>query len=366
MNKIKAVGIIGSGINTAHIATLCALKNFQIRIYDLFKDSLNMTSARTEWMLKDNPTAVKNIESVQEIDKLSGADIILQVDDYKAEDKFALFKKLSEIIPSPRIIALNCYAETITDFVSEMVSPERFTAFCFNASGGETSLVEIIKTQYADADTLENSAMFLKSLGNVPLIVEDMSGLVIGRLRRSFIVSAARILEKGKGLPFEIDNAFKKLTGCGKGPFETVDELGLDKNFKLAKYMSENLDKAERLKISSIEDRLTQYGYLGKKSGLGFYIYDEGKIAGQNPMLKDIVSYLGISKIDENEVVLTILKDISKEAELISKDMEIPPDIIDESVKLVFGWKLGPFGFAEKFKDLLTAADTKDDWGDAL
>lgn len=357
---MSEIAIIGSGRYSAELARVLICENYRVSVYDIFKDGLDMTAARIEWAFKDNIKVLENITFVQNTDELKNANIVLQVGD-AGEDRFGLFKTITALVSDNSMISPLCYGGELTDFAFEMKAPERFVSFRFF---GEVT--EITKTRFTGENILKDADSFIKNIGKTPVFVKDIAGGIVARIRAVFISSAMKIMEKSKIFPFEIDNAAKELGGFPKGPFETADELGLEENLKLSDFIYEKLGSPERLKSPDAAGRLLQYGCAGKKTGLGFYIYDDGKIAGQNPVLKQIVTYLGISKTGKHKIFASLLKFILQEAELLSCELEVSPSAIDNVLELALGWESGPFELAKEYADLLKSENKKNDWGDAL
>lgn len=361
-NKLQSAGIVGAGAKTAALAHILLLKNYQVRVYDVFKDGLDMVLARLEWSFRDSPQVLKNIEIVQDLEKLSDADIILQVDG-SGEDKFKLFKTLSSLVSATCIIALNSRNETITEFISAMTEPRRFLGFNFAEPVIQNHLVEVVETKFTDKIVLSTALEFIEKMDKISITAKDSAGIIIERIRRAFIISAMENLEKGRGSPFEIDFALKKSGEFGESPFEMIDDMGLDENLRLADFIYKGLGSPERLKPANIEERLVQYGHLGKKTGLGFYIYDNARVAGQNPIIRNLISYLGIAKFDGREIFKSILRSVASEAEMIVNEMKITEVSVDSAVKIALGWKTGPCKLVQKYERMIQENNTNQ-WGD--
>jgi 3-hydroxybutyryl-CoA dehydrogenase len=365
VSRLETVAVIGAGQDGAVLARVLLSKNYRVQVYDVFKDSLRMAGARLEWAFKDNAKVLENVDYLQDLEGLKGSDIVLQIGKL-SEGKFGLFKDLSQIVSDACIISPDSTKDKLTDFAAEMNGPERFVGLNFIKPLAENVVVEIVKTKFTAENILDRAGEFVNNIDKIPIFVKDIAGGIVERIRRALILSAVGSMEKGRGLPFEIDDAVRELGGFAKGPFEMADEMGLEEALKIADFIYEGLGNPERLKPSGSENRLLQYGYAGRKTGLGFYIYDDGNIAGQNPVLKDIVNYLGISKTDKYTIFAGVLKSVWQEAKLLADEMEISPASVDDAVKLAFSWESGPFELAVKFKDLLEKGNKKNEWGKAV
>ena len=367
--KIEAIGIIGSNPTAGGLAEIAASKGIQVRIYDILKDNLSSTLARIHWSLaKENKQdLLKNIEPVQELAMLSGADLVMEVGGAVSEDKAQLFTKLSEAVSPECIIALNCGVEPITPLSHNISNPARIAGFNFCAPVKANRLVEIVRTNETSDSVLEFCAEFARELGKTPVIAHDNPGVIVERIRRPFILSAMKLMELGKGFPHEIDSAVKSIGGFPMGPFEMADAIGLDRDFKASEIIYKLLGKSDRLKPSPIENRLVQYGQFGKKSTVGFYLYEDGEIVGVNPTLQEIAHYLGISTVSQEKIFMPILSQVANEAKTLAAEAVISEFDIETAVKLALGWPKGPFTLAREMSlHLYSPKAESDQWGDAL
>jgi len=159
-------------------------------------------------------------------------------------------------------------------------------------------------------------------------------------------------LYSGKGFPNEIDAAFKEVSGAKYGPFEYLDFTGLDHDYNSCRDIWEMLGKPDRLKPSDLEMRLVQYGQLGKKATIGIYIYDEGEIVGENPILPNIVKYLGLRVCGKEEIFSDIMIPVLEEARALASEIMASEHDIETSMKAALGWAKGPFAYLREKPEL--------------
>ncbi|MBI4655588.1 MAG: 3-hydroxyacyl-CoA dehydrogenase family protein [Elusimicrobia bacterium] len=345
---IEAVGIIGATGGGVGIAEVLALRGFQVRLYDDFKDSLNIALAKINWSLSRSGKGefLANIEGVQDMIELKGADIIIEAASKEIDERKILFEKLKNVMGSPYIIGARAGMPTLASLLENTELPIDMTiGINFARPVKSNLLVELIRTDRTSDKAVNDCIDFIRKIGKTPVIIRDYPGAIFERLLRPFILSAFRILEAGKGMPDEIDEAVKECGGIPTGPFEIADLIGLDADYEATKAIYEALKSPERLTPSGVEQRLVQYGQLGKKSTIGIYIYDDGRIVGINPTLSNVVKYLGLKKITKTEIFGEIMRPVLEEAKCLASEVMASEYDIETVAKIGFGWPKGPFSY---------------------
>lgn len=354
--EIKAIGIMGATSTGAGAAELFLKNGFQVRLYDDFKDSLNVAMAKIKWSLhgEGREELLANIEGIQEISKFKGADIIIEAAGKSDDERRLHFRKLKDRIDPGCVIAARCDVHTIKELIEAADLPrERSMGFHFIKPVRSNQLVEIVRTDKTGDAFLEAAAGLLRKIGKTPVITKDNPGQIVERLSRPFALAAMRLLESGKGHPHEIDAAFREISGAQAGPFEIVDFAGLDSDCAAADYIYAALGKPERLAPSAAQRRLVQYGQLGRKATIGFYLYEEGRIVGENPILPNLVKYLGLKKTSKEEIFAEIMRPVIEEAKLLAGEIMASEYDIETAVKLAFNWPKGPFAYGRDLGHLL-------------
>ncbi len=346
--SIKAVGILGANTIGTGIAEIFALNGFQVRIYDNFKDSLTLSMAKIKWSLsaQGKEELFSNIEPIQDFSLFKGADIIIEVIGKELDERGIIFNKLVQSADPNCIVAVYAGIAPIEEILERSDLPaDKTVGFHFVKPVKKNQLVELIKTDKTKDDTIEACMELLRKARKTPIMVKDNPGAIVERLLRPFFLSAFRLLESGKGFPHEIDEAFKEIGKASYGPFEMIDYMGLDADYRATKQIYERLSKPERLAPSDMELRLVQYGQLGRDSTIGFYIYEDGKIVGENPILSNIVKYLGLKKVRKEEIFAELLRPVIEEAKLLASEIMASEYDIETAVKIGFNWPKGPFSY---------------------
>ncbi|HCC47656.1 MAG TPA: hypothetical protein DEQ38_06010 [Elusimicrobia bacterium] len=354
--EINAIGILGSNTTGAGAAELFVKNGFQVRLYDDFKDSLNIALAKIYWSLKlaGKEELAGNIEGIQDLSKFSGADIVIEAASKSIDERRLQFTKLRKFLDQNCVVAARCSVQPFGEFINESELPkERTLGFHFIKPVRTNPLVEVVRTDHTKDEFLEAAAGLLRKIGKTPVIIKDNPGQIVERLARPFILSALRLMESGKGSPHEIDSAFKEVSGAPAGPFEMADFAGLDSDYAASDAIYNALGRPERLLPSQVQQRLVQYGQLGRKSTIGFYIYEEGRIVGENPILPNLVKYLGLKKTFKEDIFAELMRPVVAEAKLLASEIMASEYDIETAVKLGFGWPKGPFAYSRDMAHML-------------
>ena len=354
--EIKAIGIMGANATGSGAAEVFLKHGFQVRLYDGFKDSLSVALAKIKWSLRreEKEGLLSNIEGIQDLTKFKGADIIIEAAAKSPEEQKLYFTKILPHLDPNCVLAVRCSVHPISTVINNCELPkDRTVGFHFIKPVRANPLVEVVRTHQTGDAYLEAVNDLLRKIGKTPITVKDNPGQIVERLRRAYILAAMRLLDAGKGYPHEIDAAFKEVAGAITGPFETADFAGLDSDCAANEAIFAALGSPERLAPSATEKRLVQYGQLGRKSTIGFYIYEEGRIVGENPILPNLVKYLGLKKIAKEEIFAELMRPVIEEARLLAGEVMASEYDIETAVKLAFGWPKGPFAYGRDMGHLL-------------
>jgi 3-hydroxyacyl-CoA dehydrogenase len=191
----------------------------------------------------------------------------------KVDVKRRVFGELEVRMRPDAILATNTSSLSVSDLASGLARPERFCGFHFFNPVHRMPLVEVVRGKRTSDATIVTAVALARRLGKTPVVVRDSPGFVVNRILMPYLREAMHLLEDGYPLK-DIDAAMREF-GMPMGPFEVLDEVGLD----VARNAAEVLTRAfpDRMKSSPILDKLVAEGRLGKKSGLGFYRHRGGK-----------------------------------------------------------------------------------------
>ena len=280
------VGIIGSGTMGSGIAQVAATAGCQVNLFDANRAVLEKSKASLEKVLirliekgridtSEKNRIQSNINYVDSLEELSNSDLIIEAIIENLEIKKKVFSELETMVNDDCIIASNTSSLSIASIAASLKNPKRCVGIHFFNPAPLMKLVEVIPAIQTSYETLETSIDTISSWGKTVAIAKDTPGFIVNRVARPFYSEALRIYEEGVASFQAIDNSLKNLGGFRMGPFELMDFIGNDVNFTVTETVFKSFFFDPRYKPSFTQKRFAEAGYLGRKSGIGFYEYDE-------------------------------------------------------------------------------------------
>ncbi len=283
---MKNISVIGSGTMGTGIAQLLSSKNYNVVLFDINEKNLSNSKIRLHKILdkllhkkKISKNEVNNIISkikfTNKINNLSKSNIIIEAITENFELKTKLFSNINKIVADETILTSNTSSLSVTSLASSFKNPNNFIGTHFFNPVPVMNLVEVIPCVQTSNETLEQTIKFIKSIKKDVVIAKDTPGFIVNKVARPFYSEAIRIYEEGLASIYEIDFTMKKFGQFKMGPFELMDFIGNDINFTVTKSIYEKFFHESRYKPSLCQKSLVEAGYLGKKTGIGFYKYDK-------------------------------------------------------------------------------------------
>ncbi|MEK7728779.1 MAG: 3-hydroxybutyryl-CoA dehydrogenase [candidate division KSB1 bacterium] len=290
---MQTVGVIGCGLMGAGIAQVCAQAGYKTIVREVNDDLLKKGLGKIEGFLgksvekgkltaAQKQTIMSNLTGTTSVAALKDADIIIEAAIENITLKKELFGELDKLCPSHTIFASNTSSLTITEMAAATKRPDRFVGLHFFNPVPLMKLVEVVRTIATSAASFDAAFAFAKSLGKEPIACKDNSGFVVNLLLVPYLVDAIRALENGVASVEDIDKGM--MLGCGypMGPLALLDFVGLDTTLYIANIMFEEYRDAKYAPPPLLR-KMVLAGYLGKKSGKGFYDY-----AGEKPKVTEL------------------------------------------------------------------------------
>ena len=280
------VGIIGSGTMGSGIAQVAATAGCQVNLFDANQAILEKSKASLEKILirliekgridtSEKNRIQSNINYVNSLKELSNSDLIIEAIIENLEIKKKVFSELETMVNDDCIIASNTSSLSIASIAASLKNPKRCVGIHFFNPAPLMKLVEVIPAIQTSYETLEKSIDTISSWGKTVAIAKDTPGFIVNRVARPFYSEALRIYEEGVASFQAIDSSLKNLGGFRMGPFELMDFIGNDVNFTVTETVFKSFFFDPRYKPSFTQKRFAEAGYLGRKSGIGFYEYDK-------------------------------------------------------------------------------------------
>lgn len=295
----KKIGIIGSGAMGAGIAQVFATAGHQVLVFDANADALvraekNLIATMEKLVAKNKITADKadqiksSIVYVKELEAFASIDLMVEAIIEDLAIKQQVFRNVEKIVSSSCVLASNTSSLSIASIAAACEKPERVIGIHFFNPAPIMALVEIIPAVQTDPALAEEIKALIAAASKLPVIAKDTPGFIVNRVARPFYGEAIRILEEGVADCETIDFAMKSIGGFRMGPFELMDFIGHDVNYRVTESVFEAFFYDPKFKPSFTQKRLFEAGYYGRKSGKGFYNYAEGVInnePNQDPIL---------------------------------------------------------------------------------
>ncbi len=192
--------------------------------------------------------------------------------------KKKVFQELESYVSDDCIIASNTSSLSIASIASSLEKPERCVGIHFFNPAPLMKLVEVIPAIQTSDEVLKISEETIKSWGKVVAVAKDTPGFIVNRVARPFYGEALRIYEEGIADFVTIDHAMKTVGGFRMGPFELMDFIGNDVNYTVTETVFTAFYYDPRYKPAFTQKRFAEAGYLGRKSGRGYYQYENGQM----------------------------------------------------------------------------------------
>jgi 3-hydroxybutyryl-CoA dehydrogenase len=203
-------------------------------------------------------------------------DLVIEAIVEDLEIKRALFRRLESEVGRSAVLATNTSSLSIASVASACAAPERVLGIHFFNPAPVLPLVEIIPWLGSEPAIPPTAHSLMQRWGKTPVLASDTPGFIVNRIARPFYGEAIRLLEEGVADTSTIDWAMKELGKFRMGPFELMDFIGNDVNYAVTRSVYEGFFYDPRYRPSLTQRRLVESGFLGKKSGRGYYEYHDG------------------------------------------------------------------------------------------
>lgn len=282
MPPIRKIGVIGAGSMGQGIAQVCAIAGYEILFYDV---DLKVVEKAIQNIDRNFDQAIEKGKIAKDIkqnalDRIKyskleelKADLVIEAVVEKLEVKQKIFSELEKINKTETVLATNTSSLSVTKIGSILNYPERFLGLHFFNPAHLMKLVEVISGKETDESLIAPMVDFVKSIDKIPVVVKDSPGFIVNRVARHYYLESLHLLEENSADIGTID-ALLRSAGFKLGAFELMDLIGNDVNLEVSRLMYEAFDKAPRFKPNRIQEEKVKAGQLGKKTGKGYYNYE--------------------------------------------------------------------------------------------
>lgn len=280
------IAIIGSGTMGSGIAQVAATAGCEVKIYDTNLDALAKSKSNLENTLSKLVEKAKideheksrienNISYAHTLGELSHSDLVIEAIIENMEIKRKLFSELENYVSPETILASNTSSLSIASIAASCQKPERVIGIHFFNPAPLMQLVEVIPAVQTSKEVLQKSVQIISDWKKVVAVAKDTPGFIVNRVARPFYSESLRIYDEGVADFATIDWALKTIGGFRMGPFELMDMIGHDVNYIVTETVFTAFYFDPKFKPSFTQKRLLEAGFLGRKSGRGFYNYNQ-------------------------------------------------------------------------------------------
>jgi len=282
---VSKVFVAGAGTMGNGIAQVCAQSGISVVMSDISQEVLDKALKNIEWSvskfvdkgrLSENVETIMNrIQTSTNYEAAAESDLVIEAVFEDIKVKHEVVKKIDAVVGDKTILASNTSAIPITEIASASSRPENFIGLHFFNPVPMMAAVEVIRGITTTDEAFQYGADFVKQIGKEPILVNrDIAGFILNRINMLSNMEAYRLVEQGVATPEDIDKGMCLAFGRKMGPFETADLVGLE--VQLMAYTSAyEEEKDPRFYPPAILRRKVLAGHFGRKTGKGWYEYDE-------------------------------------------------------------------------------------------
>lgn len=330
--RVTHVHVVGAGVMGGDIAAWCALRGHTVTLQDREQKYIDPAMQRAaklfEKRIRDDAERAAAFERLQSDVGGAGAakaDLVIEAIFENLEAKQALYRDLQAKMPAHALLATNTSSIRLEDLRADLVAPQRFIGLHFFNPVAQLPLVEVIRCEDTEQDALDIGFGFVKGIGKLPLECMSSPGFVVNRILAPYMAEAMELAEAGVPL-VEIDRAAEAF-GMPMGPVELVDSVGIDVALHVSKVLGGAMHRPVPQKLVDMVDA----GQLGRKSGQGFYRWENGKA------VKPAAAGSGGEDIEDR----LILPMVNEAVACLHDGVVSDADLLDAGV--IFGTGFAPF-----------------------
>lgn len=292
---IEKIFVVGGGFMGSGIAQTAITSGFQVTISDLNQALLDRTKSGIEAMLNKSVSKGKLTQQAKEeamarltttvaLEDAAGADLVIEAVAEQVDIKKGIFSKLSGICRADAILASNTSSISIAELSSVVERPERFVGMHFFSPVPLMKLLEIVQGIATSAGTVAAARQVGEKLGKVCIVAKDRPAFIVNRMLDPMINEAIGLLEAGIGSVADIDTGMRYGLNHPMGPLELIDMAGIDIELAVMEVLYAETGDPKYRPATLLRD-MVRMGWLGRKTGKGFYVYNPDGTRTPNPAL---------------------------------------------------------------------------------
>ncbi|GAP62751.1 3-hydroxybutyryl-CoA dehydrogenase [Ardenticatena maritima] len=286
LESITTIGVIGAGTMGSGIAQVAAQAGYTVRLYDIADDVLQRAVERILHFVNRaaqkgrlDPelarTVPERLHPTTDLHAFADCQVVIEAAPERLDLKQRLFADLESIVAPDAILATNTSTLSVTQIAAATQTPHRVAGMHFFNPAPLMRLVEIVAGAQTAPHVCETLAALAERMGKTPVHAKDVPGFIVNRVARPFYLEGLRLLETGVADHATIDRLIREGGGFKMGPFELMDLIGLDINFAASQSVYNAYFGEPRYRPSLLQQRMVESGRLGRKTGRGWYDYEE-------------------------------------------------------------------------------------------
>ncbi len=283
MTVIKRVGVVGCGLMGSGIVQVSAQSGVETIVREVDQPTLDKGLGRIRKFLEDGVAKGKvtaedkdktlaHIKGTTKLEDLAPCELVVEAVVENIAAKREVFSVLDKVVAPTAVLASNTSSLSITEIAATTTRPERVLGLHFFNPVPLMKLVEIIRALPTSDPAFTLARGFVEQIGKTAVVCKDTPGFVVNRLLVPYLLDAVRLLESGTASREDIDNGMKLGCGYPMGPLTLLDFVGLDTTYYIANIMFEEF-RQPHFAPPPLLKRMVLAGYMGRKSGRGFYEY---------------------------------------------------------------------------------------------
>lgn len=292
LNSKSVIGVAGSGAMGSGIAQVAATSGHQVYLYDnsaaqieksrnALYSTLNKLEEKSKISSEENAAIKSRITFTSELNDLAPCNLVIEAIIENLDIKKKLFADLEALTAPGTVLASNTSSLSITSIASACKNPSAVIGVHFFNPAPLMPLVEIIPGVASNPAFISATKELIDTWKKSTVLTKDTPGFIVNRIARPYYGESIRIYEEGIADFATIDWALKTFGGFRMGPFELMDFIGNDINYKVTETVWEQFFYEPRFKPSFTQKRLYEAGFFGRKTGRGYYDYSEGSALPQ-------------------------------------------------------------------------------------
>lgn len=270
---VSSVAVVGGGLMGSGIAAVLVAAGYRVALFDPASDARERAAGRVVKISGQEAAGERFVAHADLASAVQGAELVIEAVPEVLELKRELFGKIDELAHPTAMLATNTSELSVTFIAAATSRPQRVVGMHWFNPPEKMRLVELVRGVRSSPAALSVARRVAERCGKEVVTVEDRQGFVTTRVVASLLVEGARILEEGVATASDVDTAVRLGLNHPMGPLELADYIGLD----TVLYIADSLAHAygDRFRPPQTVRKLVEAGHLGRKSGTGFYAYDE-------------------------------------------------------------------------------------------